>query len=207
MKRLIAFFFILFFKKTCFTQSFEKGNIYFDMKIDFAGYKGMITDNQTLHSFNAGAASIMLSPQFDWASGKKISIGTSVCYSHYLDSSRAAQKHPALNGLDANFIFDFHFIRNFNVDMMAGLKLGIAGVRYNPKDGTGNIYGSMGTVSDIHCSARFSISEKIGVLANIGFPGYRYVKFGKNINYTSSIVFRGFCIGTGVTINLTPKKE
>lgn len=207
MRKIIVSAFVLFIVKTSFAQSFDKGNRNFDMKLDFAGYKGTVTDNQTHIVSNSGAAGIVYTPQMTWGTGKKISIGTSLAYSHYLDSSQALSNKPRLNGLDANFIFDFHFVRGLKMDAMAGLKFGIAGVRYNPNDGTGDIYGSMGTVSDIHCSARFYVSEKIGIIASIAFPGYHYGKFGKNTNYTNTIAFRGFSIGTGIAINLTNKKE
>jgi len=207
MQQIITAFFVIALASMGFAQSFDKGNRNFDMKLDFAGYGGTITDNKTLRSVNSKAASIILTPQMTWGTGKKISIGTSLSYSNYLDSSQSKQVNPKLNGLDANFILDFHFIRGLKMDMMAGFKFGIAGIRYNPNDGTGDIYGSMGTVSDLHCNARFYVSEKIGIIGSISFPGYHFGKFGRNTDYTYTIAFRGFCIGTGVAINLTPKKE
>ncbi|TAL61880.1 MAG: hypothetical protein EPN85_03725 [Bacteroidetes bacterium] len=206
MKKIIFFLLIMAIATIGFAQSFDKGNRNFDFKLDVAGYSGTVTDNQTKIESKSGAASIVFTPQMTWGTGKKISMGTSLAYSNYLDSAGATGSNPTLRGLDANFLFDFHFLRRPKTDMMAGLKLGIAGVRYNPNDGTGDIYGSMGSAFDLHFTARFYVSEKVGIIANLAFPKYRFGKFGKNMDYTYTINFSGFCFGTGVAINLAPKK-
>ncbi len=134
-------------------------------------------------------------------------MGTSLTYTSYLDSSTAAVGKPKLSGLDLNFLFDFHFVRRPKTDMMLGLRLGIAGIRYNPNDGTRDIYGSMGRTSDLHFTSRFYVSEKVGILANIAFPAYHFGDFGKNLSYTYEVKFSGINIGTGLVLNLTSKKE
>ena len=202
MKKIITVLFTAAIIKIGFTQSFDKGNRNFDIKLDFAGYNGTVKDNQTKTEANSGAASVILSPQMTWGTGKKISIGTSLSFSNYLDSASATGSNPTLRGLDANFLFDFHFLRRPKTDMMAGLKLGIAGIRYNADDGTGDIYGSMGRASDIHLTGRFYVSDRVGIIANLSIPNYRFNKFGKNLDYTYTINFRGVCIGTGVAIKL-----
>ena len=206
VKKISTAVFILTLSATCFAQLFDKGSRNFDIKLDLAAYKGTIKDNQTKDTSSSGAASVVFTPQMTWGVSKKISIGTSLAYSHYLDSSKSSPGKPSVKGLDANFLFDFHFLRKPKTDMMVGLKLGIAGIRYNPDDGTGDIYGSMGRASDLHLTARFYVSEKIGIIANLAFPGYKFGQFGKNLNQTSTIVFKGFCLGTGVAIKLSPKK-
>ncbi len=205
MKKIILLLPIMLVLEASFAQSFDKGNRNFDIKLDLAGYGGTITDNQALSVENSSAASVVLTPQMSWGVGKKISIGTSIAYSSYLDSAASSGSNPKFRGLDANFLFDFHFLRRPKTDMMVGLKLGMAGVRYNPDDGSGDIYGSMGRAADIHFMARFYVTESIGIIANLAFPGYRFGKFGKNVFDTYTISYTGFCIGTGVAINLTKK--
>lgn len=203
MKKIILLLCIPAISGIGFAQSFDKGNRNFDFKLDFAGYNGTIKDNKTGTSDNTGATSIVFTPQMTWGTGKKISIGTSLAYSKYLDTASVPGSNPKLSGLDANFLFDFHFLRKPKTDMMVGLKLGIAGIRYIPDDGTGDVYGSMGSASDIHFTSRFYVSEKVGIIANIACPGYRFAKFGKNVFDTYTLSFSGFSIGTGVAINLS----
>jgi hypothetical protein len=191
--------------KMCFSQSFEKGNCNLDFGVGLAKYNGTVANNQSQHVYKSGASSFVLSSQMSWGVWKKVSLGSLLSYSRYLDSTQSKQINPELNGLDGNFILDFHFIRKQKMDILLGIKLGIARLRYNPNDGTGDIYGSMGTASGLHCNARFYISEKIGIIASLALPRYLFTKFGKNTNSTQTIMFGGLCIGTGLAINLTGK--
>lgn len=207
MKKILVSLFVTSIAAIAFSQeSFDANSRNFDIKLDMAGYSGTIKNNQTDSVRNASAVAIVLAPQMSWATGKKISLGASLAYSHYLDSSSSATSNPLLQGLDANFIFDFHFLRKPKTDMMAGFKLGIAGIRLDPNDASGDIYGSMGGAADIHFTARFYVSKRMGILANIAFPSYTFNKFGKNLNETQAVRFSGFCIGTGIAIKLSNQR-
>ena len=207
MKRIIAVLFVFAIAEIGLSQSFDKGSRNFDLNLDFAAYKGKVTHNvANAQPSNSGAASAILSPQMEWATGKRISLGASLTYSYYLDSSKSASGKPMLNGLDANFIFNFHFLRKPKTDMMVGFKLGIAGIRYDPNDGTGDIYGSMGLASDLHFTARFYVSNRFGIIANLAFPKYCFNKFGKSLDDTYTINFGGICIGTGLAIKLSNQR-
>jgi hypothetical protein len=207
MRKTVFTVLIIVITKMCFAQSFQKGNRNLDLGFGLAGCNGTVTDNQSQHVYKSGAKSFVISPQISWGVWKVISLGASLSYGRYLDSTQSKQVDPKLNGLDGNFILDLHFIRKQKMDVMLGMKLGIAGLRYNPNDGTGDIYGSLGTTSDLHCNARFYVSEKIGIIATLALPRYLFTKFGKNTNQTQTIMFGGLYIGTGLAINLTDTKE
>ncbi|HEY4797658.1 MAG TPA: hypothetical protein VII99_01155, partial [Bacteroidia bacterium] len=70
----------------------------------------------------------------------------------------------------------------------------------NPNDKTSNIYGSMGRSSDLHLGGRFYVSDKIGIITYIGLPSYMFRKFGNSLDYTYTLKFRGFYIGTGLAV-------
>ena len=204
--RILSVIITFFLSLASFAQSFDKGNRNFDVKLDFAAYSGTVQDNQMPDSIvSSGAASIILTPQMEWGTGKRISIGTSLAYSHYLDSSGSTGNKPRLNGLDANFNFNFHFLRKPKTDVMVGFKLGIAGIRLNPNDGTGDVYGSMGSAWGLNFTGRFFVSDKVGIIANLAFPNYWFSKFGKNLDQTYAIRFKGVSFGAGVAIKLAAK--
>ncbi len=209
MKKLffLSILFITLSEVEGLSQSFEKGNRILDFQVGFVVATGTIQHNgDTAKSQKTGAAGVTFAPQMNWAVGKRISIGTSLLYSHYLDSAKSNPK-PRTNGLDANFIFDFHFVKSKKVDLYAGVKLGLAGIRYNPNDGSGNIYGSMGSVRDLHINGRFYISERTSIIASLGFAGSTYNKFGDNLNDTYTLKYRGVSIATGVAMKLKSKGE
>jgi hypothetical protein len=206
MKKITAFLLSAAFNGIAFGQSdsFHEDSRNFDIKLDFAAYNGTVTHNVSgaLPS-NAAAACVILTPQMEWAVSSKVSLGGSFAYSHYLDSARSASSSPQLNGIDGNFIFNLHFLRTPKTDMMIGFKLGIAGVRYSPNDGSGNIYGSLGGAADVHLTGRFYVSNHLAIIGNISFPSYIFNKFGKNLTDTYTIRFHGVCIGTGIAIKLS----
>ena len=198
MKRVTTFLLIAVSATLGFSQeSFHEDSRAFDVKLDFGAYQGTIKDNQADTSAASAAASIILSPQMSWAVTRVLSLGGSFAFSHYQVTSPAS-----LNGLDATFLFDVHFVRAPKTDMMIGLKVGIAGIRLNPKDGSENVYGSMGLTSDLHLMARFYVSEHTAIIANLGFPGYVFNKFGKNLQETYTIKWNGACLGAGIAIKL-----
>lgn len=201
LKRTLLFFLAGFFATAAFGQkeSFHDDSRNFDIKFDFAGYSGSIKDNQTDSIRSTAAASVMVSPQMAWAVSNGVSIGWSLVFSHYLDSAGSAAQ---MNGLDANFLLDLHFVRTPRVDMMFGFKLGFGGLRLDANDGTGDIYGSMGLAGDVHLMGRFYVAERIAILLNLGVPGYTFNKFGKNLNDTYTIKFNGVCFGTGIALKL-----
>lgn len=180
-------------------ESFHEDSRNLDVKFDYSTYTGTVRDNETDSTKNTSASAIVLTPQMSWALGSAVSIGSSLGLSHYLDTAGTSVQ---MNGLDANFIFDLHFVRAPKVDMMLGLKMGVSGIRLYPADGTDDIYGSSGLTGDLHLMARFYVSEHLAILAGIGLPGYIFNKFGKNLNETSLIRLNGFSIGTGIAIKL-----
>jgi hypothetical protein len=208
MKNLFLFFLAILASITVFAQSnsFHDDSRNFDIKLDMGGYNGTIKDNLTDSTRTSGAAAVVLTPQMAWAMSDAISLGGGISYSHYLDSSASSSKAPLLQGLDVNFLFDIHFVRTPRTDMMIGLKLGVAGIRLNPYDGTGDIYGSMGAAGDFHLMARFYVTNKLAIVASLGTPSYVFNKFGKNLNDTYTLRFRGVYFGTGITFKLPNQK-
>src|SRR5947209_384279 len=70
-------------------QSFEKGNKILNFQLGFTAMPGTIKhNNDTTASLKTGAVGITLSPGMEWAVGKRISLGASLLYAHYLDSSK-----------------------------------------------------------------------------------------------------------------------
>lgn len=203
MKKLIFPFFIAVIAGTAFGQkeSFHEDSRNFDIKLDFGGYSGTLKDNHTDSVHSTAAAAVILTPQMAWAVARSISLGGAVAYSRYLDTSASS-----MNGLDVNFVFDIHFLRTPRTDMMIGLTLGIAGIRLDANDGTGDVYGSMGMRRDLHLMARFYVTERIAIIANLAFPGYTFSKFGKNLNDTFTINMKGVGFGTGVAFKLLGQK-
>lgn len=200
MKRILSTFVLSALAGFSFAQeSFHKDSRNFDIKLDLAVFNGTVSDNYFPSEQSIGAASVIIAPQMSWAVGRSISLGGSLAFSHYLDSSSTSGQ---LSGLDGNFLFDIHFLRRPKTDMMIGLKLGIAGLRLDPDDGTGDVYGSMGGTADVHWMARFYVSEKIAILASLCLPSYTFNKFGKNLNDTYTIKLRGFAFGTGIAFKL-----
>lgn len=199
MKKLILPFLIVIFSGTAFGQqeSFHEDSRNFDIRLDFGNYNGSLKDNQTDSVHATAAAAVILTPQMAWAVARSISLGGSLAYGRYLDTSASS-----MNGLDMNFVFDIHFLRKPKTDMMIGLKLGIAGIRLNANDGTGDVYGSMGICRDLHLMARFYVSERIAIIANLAFPGYTFNKFGKNLNDTFTIKLKGVSFGSGIAFKL-----
>lgn len=203
MKKTILLLLLSAYAGISFSQeSFGEDNRNLDIKLDFAGYSGTITDNFTDSVQNSTAGGIVLTTQMQWAVARSISLGGSVAFNYYLNSFESSEGNPRLTGLDANFIFDAHFLRSPKTDMMAGLKLGIAGIRLNSDDGTGDVYGSMGGTADIHFMARFYVSNRMAIIANIALPGYSFNKFGKNLFDTYTIKWNGLCFGTGIAFKL-----
>ena len=201
MRKLIILLFASTFAGVAFSQeSFNEDSRNFDVKLDFAGYNGTLKDNSTDSVNSTAAAAVVITPQMAWAVSRAISLGSSMAFSHYLDTSASS-----MNGLDMNFLFDIHFVRAPKADIMVGLKLGVAGIRLNANDGTGDVYGSMGLSRDLHFMARFYVSEHIAIITSLGFPGYTFNKFGKNLNDTYTINLKGFCFGTGVAFKLSNK--
>src|ERR1051326_7861283 len=49
--------------------------------------------------------------------------------------------------------------------------------------------GSMGSAFDFHIAGRFYVSDKIGIIANLGFPSYTFKKFGDNLTDTFTLKF------------------
>ncbi|MBI3501331.1 MAG: hypothetical protein HY063_06005 [Bacteroidetes bacterium] len=190
-------------------QSFEKGNRNVDVNLGLGIFNTSVKDNQsTADTASKGkAGAVVLAPSMEWAVGKRISIGGALVYSSYLSQKDSLGQKPKAKGLDGVFIFNFHFIKSKRVDMFTGIKLGLAGFRLNPDDGTGNIYGSMGSAFDFHIAGRFYVSDKIGIIANLGFPSYTFKKFGDNLTDTFTLKFKGFYIGTGVAIKLGGKQS
>lgn len=206
MKKI--FFTLLSFCSIIFlnAQSFEKGNRIVNFQLGFVGYSGTSKHNKdTAASVKAGATGITLSPGMEWAVGKRISLGASLLYSHYFDTAKVNK--PKANGLDANFLFNFHFVKSKKVDLFAGIKLGIAGIRYNPNDGSGNIYGSMGSARDLHFTGRFYFSDRTSIIASIAFPGNTFNKFGDNLQDTYTLKYHGVSIAAGVAIKLKEKNK
>ena len=194
-------------------QSFDKGSRNLDINLGFGIYNTSIKENSTTLNPNPADTTVtgktactILAPAMEWGVGKRSSIGTSLVYSHYLTSTDSVTgKKPKASGLDGNFLFNFHFVKSKKADLFCGLKLGIAGFRLNPQDG--GIYGSMGSAFDLHFGGRFYVSERIGIIANLSFPSYTFRKFGDSLDYTYTLKFRGFSIGTGVAIKLKGKTE
>ncbi|MFI5163711.1 MAG: hypothetical protein ACHQHP_00515 [Bacteroidia bacterium] len=208
MKKLI--FLLAAFSLPAFlnAQSFEKGDRIFDIDLGFAVYSTNVKDNQDPSApIKSGkAAGTILAPAMEWATGKRISIGISLLYSRYLSSKDSASgSKPTASGLDADFIFNFHFVKSKRVDLFTGFKLGMAGFRLAPHDGTKNIYGSTGSAFDLHIGGRFYVSRRIGIIANLGFPHYTFSKFGNSLDQTYTLKFNGVCIGTGIAIKLGSK--
>jgi hypothetical protein len=204
MKRILGFILIFLCAGFAFAQeSFHKDSRNFDIKLDLAGYNGTLKDNQTDSVQNTSAASVVLTPQMAWAVGKAISLGGSIGLSHYLSDSASSQ----LNGLDANIIFDVHFLRRPKTDMMLGFKLGVGGIRLDANDGTGDVYGSMGVARDFHLMARFYVSEKLAIIATLGFPAYTFNKFGKNLKETYTIKLSGVAFGSGIAFKLPGQRK
>ena len=204
--RILGILFLTLATQLYAQESFDKDSRRFDIKLDMAAFSGTVKDNYTKDVSEFGAASLVLASQMSWAVSNRVSIGGSVAFSNYLDSAGASGSNPTLRGLDGNFLFDIHLMCRPKTDMILGLKLGIAGIRYNPDDGTGDVYGSPGTTTDLHWTTRFYVSEKIAIIANLAFPRYRFGQFGKNLKETSTVNFSGYCIGTGVTFKLPNKK-
>jgi hypothetical protein len=207
--RKIIFLFIVFSSAAFLNaQSFDKGDRIFDANLGLAVYNVTVKDNQskTDSTKKGKAACTVLAPAMEWAVGKRISIGASLLYSSYLSGKDSTGHKPSAKGLDGNFIFNFHFVKSKRVDMFTGFKLGIAGFRLNPKDGSNGIYGSMGSAFDFHIGGRFYVSHRTGILVNLAFPSYTFNKFGESLDYTYTLRLKGLYIGTGIAIKLGGKK-
>ncbi|MBI4930806.1 MAG: hypothetical protein HY841_08600 [Bacteroidetes bacterium] len=204
MKKIILLLLVFFSANFLNAQSFEKGNRIFDVNLGLGIYNITLKDNQKPSDTGATgkAACIALAPAMEWAVGKRISIGTSLLYSHYLSSKDSNGYKPSVNGLDGNFLFNFHFVKSKKADLFTGLRLGIAGFRLNPNDNFKSIYGSMGRAFDFHIGGRFYVSPRTGILVNLAFPRYTFNKFGDSLEYTYTLASKGFCIGTGIAIKL-----
>ncbi len=214
MKKIIVLFFVLVLVRISPAQSFNKGDKNFDIKLDYGMYSGTMTQNdssqQPAPSSKFNTACLVISPQMEWAVGKRMSLGGSFAigsYAQFPDSLVTGAGKASASGLDLNFIFNFHFLRKAKLDLMAGLKAGLAGIRMSPNDGTGDIYGNTGGVIELHCTARYYVSKRIGIIANIGLPAYNHGQFGKNLIDTYTVSYSGFCIGTGVSIRIGKRKE
>lgn len=205
MKKNILLAFLLSIGTFLKAQSFEKGNRIVDINLGLSVYNVTLKDNQQPAGKTATgkAACTVLAPGMEWAVGKSISIGTSLLYSGYFSAKDSIGNKPSAKGLDGNFIFNFHFVKSKRVDLFTGLKLGIAGFRLNPNNGSNAIYGSMGSAFDVHFGGRFYISHRTGIVVNIAFPSYTFNKFGDSLDYTYTLKSRGFYIATGVAIKLS----
>ena len=214
MKKIIALLFILAIVKVSSAQSFSKGDKNIDIKLDYGNYSGIMTQNdsskKTPPSQKFDVSAIVISPQIEWATGKRISLGGGLAissYSHFPDSIVTGAGAATAAGLDLNFVFNFHFLRKTKLDVMAGVKAGLAGIRMSPNDGTGDIYGNTGGVFELHCTARYCVSDRIRIIANLGLPIYDHGQFGKNLIDTYSVSYSGFLIGTGISIRIGKRKE
>jgi len=207
MKKITPILVVFFAVNFLNAQSFEKGDRIFDGNLGLAVYNLTIKDNQSkTDSVKTGkAACTVLAPAMEWAVGKRISIGASLLYSHYLTGKDTTGHKPTAKGLDGNFIFNFHFVKSKRVDLFTGLRLGLAGFRLKPNDGSTNVYGSMGSAFDFHIGGRFYVSHHVGIIANISFPKYTFNKFGNSLDYTYTLKSKGFYIGTGVAIKFGGK--
>ena len=197
-----------------FSQSFEKGNKIFDVDFGLGIYNTTVKQNPGKTYPNpkdtttkSKVASTLIAPSMEWAVGNRISIGASLAYSHYLSNKDSVTGYkPTASGLDGNFFFNFHFVKSKRVDFFGGLKLGIGGFRLVLNDGTSNVYGSMGRASDLHFAARFYVSDRIGIIASLAFPRYKFKKFGNTLDDTYTLGFKGLYLGTGIAIKLGGSK-
>ncbi len=208
MKKITPLIILFFAANFIHAQSFEKGDRIFDVNLGLTVSNLTVKDNQkTGDTASKGkAACTVLAPAMEWAVGKRISIGTSLVYSSYLSKKDSSGYKPSAKGLDGNFIFNFHFVKSKSVDLFLGLRLGLAGFRYNPNDGSKAIYGSMGSAFDLHLGGRFYVSRRVGILFNMGVPSYTFKKFGYSLAYTYTLKESGFYIGTGIAIKLGKKQ-
>ena len=209
MKKKILLFILLPAVTFLHAQSFEKGDRFFDANLGLAVYNITLQDNQQLanKATQGKAACTVLAPAMEWTVGKSISIGASLLYSAYFSGKDSTGHKPSAKGLDGNFIFNFHFVKSKRVDLFTGLKLGIAGFRLNPNNGSNGIYGSMGSAFEFHLGGRFYVSHRTGILINIAFPRHTFKKFGDSLAYTYTLKSKGFYIGTGVAIKLGNTKS
>src|ERR1051326_3615536 len=113
-------------------QSFDKGNRNLDINLGLSIFNSSLKDNNSSDPASTGKASCtLIAPAMEWGVGKRISLGGSLVYSSYLSKEDSLGHKPKAKGLDGVFLFNFHFVKSKRVDLFTGIKLGLAGFRFN----------------------------------------------------------------------------